>query len=128
MRVFDFYLWGDFTNVWMSDSHPKPYDRPSRPPAFAVPNGQDAYTTSQDHTPKTTIDGPTLSRLFQNLAPLIKEPSSGFDSKAAAICTSLGLDPATSGEIVSSFKKQFVASGNQESRYVGINLSVMFNS
>ena len=72
-------------------------------------------------------NGPTLSRLLQNLAPLVKEPSSSFDSKATAICASLGLDPNMSEEIVSLFKKQFVANGCQESRYVGVSPPVPFN-
>ena len=41
-----------------------------------------------------------------------------FDSKATAICASLGLDPITSEEVVSSFKVQFLANGGKESRYV----------
>ncbi|KAF9781585.1 hypothetical protein BJ322DRAFT_1111510 [Thelephora terrestris] len=65
------------------------------------------------------IDGPTLGRLFHSLAPLVKESSSDFDSKAAAICTSLGLDSVTSEEIVSSFKTQFLAGGSQESSAPG---------
>lgn len=81
----------------------------------------------QGHTPRANIDGQTLSRLFQNLAPLIKESSSSFDSKATTICTVLGLDPTTSEEIVGTFKKQFVANGNQESRYVRTTPSVAFN-
>ena len=109
-----------FSDVQTSISRPKPYDRPSRSLALVAQNGQDARATaSQDRTSKVNIDGSTLGQLFQNLAPLIKEPPSGFDSKAAAICASLGLDPVTSEEIIGSFKRQFVASGSsQESRYV----------
>lgn len=125
--VFNFYLRGDFTDAQTFTSRPKPYDRPARPLAFVTPNEQDAHTASQDRTLGTNIDGPTLSRLFQNLAPLFKESSSGSDSKATAICASLGLDPATSEDIVSLFKKQFVTNGHQESRYVGETPSVTFN-
>ncbi|KAF9793088.1 hypothetical protein BJ322DRAFT_1103524 [Thelephora terrestris] len=93
------------------DLRPKPYDRPSRPVAFSTPNDQDARkTTHEDRSTRTNIDGPTLSRLFQNLAPLVKETSLDFDSKATVICASLGLDPVTSKEIVSSFKMQFAES------------------
>lgn len=126
MRVFDFYLYGDLTDDRVCTSRPKPYDRPSRPPAFATPNDQDTHPMTQTHTPRMNVDGPTLSRLFQSLAPLINETSSGFDSKATAICSTLGLDPTISEEIVGSFKKQFVANGSQDSRYVGESLSVAF--
>ncbi|KAF9781589.1 hypothetical protein BJ322DRAFT_1111514 [Thelephora terrestris] len=102
------------------DSRPKPYDRISRPLAFATPSDQDTRSpTSRNHPTRMNIDGPTLGRLFHSLAPLVKESSSDFDSKAAAICTSLGLDSVTSEEIVSSFKTQFLAGGSQESSAPG---------
>jgi hypothetical protein len=114
--LYFLYLQGDFADLRASTSRPKPYDRPSRPVAFSMPNDQDAHkTTHEDHSTRMNIDGPTLSRLFQNLAPLVKETSLDFDSKATVICASLGLDPVTSKEIVSLFKMQFA-----ESRYVGV--------
>lgn len=69
---------------------------------------------SQD-APRTSIDGQTLGLLFQNLTPLVKEPS-GFSSKATAVCTTFGLDPVTSKEVVELFKNQFVPGANKEQR------------
>lgn len=109
----------EFADALTPISRPKPYERPSKPPGFTTPNDRGSSRIPHDHTPRTNIDGSTLGRLFQNLAPLVKESSSDFDSKAAAICASLGLDPTTSEEIIGSFKRQFRANGSQESRYVG---------
>jgi hypothetical protein len=109
-------------------SRPKPYDRPSRPLASVTPDDQDTRTTtSRDHSARMTIDGPTLSRLFQNLTPLVKESPLDFNSKATAICASLGIDPVTSEEIVSLFKMQLVANGSQGSRCVRPVLHAAFS-
>jgi len=61
------------------------------------------------------MDGATLGRLFQQLAPLMVDASS-FESNAAAICASFDLDPVTATEIVSSFKQQLPANGTQGSK------------
>ena len=58
-----------------------------------------------------------MSRLFQQLAPLTKDPST-FESKASAVCASFDLDPATSMEIVGSFKQQLSANQTQGQRCV----------
>ena len=92
-------------------SRSRPYERPSKS------NNQEVLRTSQDGPSRKQVDGATLSRLFQRLAPLTKDPLN-FESAATAICTSFDLDPATSAEIVTSFKQQLPADKSQGSKCV----------
>ncbi|KAF9643981.1 hypothetical protein BDM02DRAFT_3191011 [Thelephora ganbajun] len=95
------------------DSHHKPYEHPLR--SLTIQSGnQEVPPTSQDGSPRKQVDGAALSRLFQQLTPLTKDPSN-FESNAAAICASFDLDPTTSTEIVSSFKQQLSADKTQGS-------------
>jgi hypothetical protein len=77
----------------------------------------DASTTGRDVLPRKQVDGATLGRLFQQLAPLAKDPLT-FESKASVVCASFDLDPTTSMEIVASFKQQQSADQTQGPRYV----------
>ena len=81
------------------------------------PNNHNAPATGQDVPPRKRVDGATLSRLFQQLAPLTKDLLT-FESKASAVCASFELDPATSTEIVGSFKQQLSADQTHEPRCV----------
>ncbi|KAF9642154.1 hypothetical protein BDM02DRAFT_3193802, partial [Thelephora ganbajun] len=91
----------------------KPYERPLR--SLTIQSGnQEVPPTSQDGPPRKQVDGAALSRLFQQLAPLTKDPSN-FESNAAAICASFDLDPTTSAEIISSFKQQLPVDKTQGS-------------
>ena len=94
-------------------SRQKPYERPQKP-FIAQPSNQDAPTTSRGNSPRKQVDGVALGRLFQQLAPLTKDPLN-FESNAAAICASFDLDPATSTEIIGSFKQQFPVDQTQRS-------------
>jgi hypothetical protein len=97
-------------------SRRKPYKRLSRP-ATLQSSSRDAPQTSQDSPPRKQVDGATLSRLFQQLAPLTVNPSS-FESSATAICAAFDLDPATSTEIISTFKQQSPADKTQGQKCV----------
>lgn len=96
-------------------SRHKPYERPFQPPTVQPSNQQGP--PAQDGPPRKQVDGATLSRLFQQLAPLMKDPSN-FESNAAPICASFDLDPATSMEIVNSFRRQSPADGVEGSKCV----------
>ena len=102
----------------MNVSRNRPYERPSRSATTQLGN-QEIPRTSQDGPPRKRMDGATLGRLFQQLAPLTKDPSN-FESAAAAICASFDLDPATSAEIVTSFKQQLPADKTQGSKCVRV--------
>ena len=78
------------------------------PPNNAPATGRDAY-------PGKRVDVATLSKLFQQLAPLMKDPST-FESNASAVCALFDLDPATSTEIINSFKQQLPANQAQGPR------------
>ena len=93
----------DITDI----SRHQPYERLSRP-ANTQPNNQRIPQAFQNTPPRKQVDGATLGPLFQQLAPLVKDPSN-FESNAAAVCASFGLDPITSTEIVSTFKQQLPA-------------------
>lgn len=97
-------------------SHHRPHERPSRP-STVQPNDREVFSTSQNGPPRKQVDGTTLGQLFQQLAPLTKDPIN-FESNAAAICASFDLDPATSTEIVTSFKQKLPADRTQESECV----------
>jgi hypothetical protein len=87
---------GNPTN-FVNTSRSKPYERP--------PKSVIIQPDDRDVSPRKQVDGTTLGHLFQQLAPLTKDPSN-FESAAAAICASFNLDPTTSAEIVASFKQQ----------------------
>ena len=97
-------------------SRHKPYEHLSRLPTVQ-PNNQRVPPTFQNTLPRKQMDVATLGQLFQQLAPLMKDPSS-FESNAAAICASFNLDHTTSAEIVSSFKQQSPVGRTQGSKCV----------
>jgi hypothetical protein len=99
------YLACDSANASSANnSRYKPYERASKP-ATIQPSNRDVPQTTRDVAQRKQVDGATLSRLFQQLVPLTADPSN-FESSAAAICTSFELDPATSAEIIGSFKQR----------------------
>ncbi|KAF9652254.1 hypothetical protein BDM02DRAFT_3183963, partial [Thelephora ganbajun] len=83
-------------------------------PLTVQPSNREVPPIFQDGPPRKQVDGATLSRLFQQLTPLTKDPSN-FESNAASVCASFDLDPTTSTEIISSFKKQLPADKTQGS-------------
>lgn len=100
----NFLLYEDSTLMLMETSRYNPYERSSRP--FATQsNNQDTSPAPRDSPQRKQIDVTTMSRLFQQLVPLSKDPST-FESAAAAVCASFDLDATTSAEIVSLFKEQ----------------------
>jgi len=100
-------------------SRHNPYGYPSRPSILQPnqPNHQGVPPTPQNAPPRTQMDVAILGQLFQQLTPLMKDPLS-FESNAATICASFDIDPATSAEIVSSFKHQLSADRTQGSTCV----------
>lgn len=97
-------------------SRNRPYERPSRSVTIQ-PSNQGVPRTSKDGPPRKQVDGATLSRLFQQLAPLTKDPPN-FESAAAVVCASFDLDPATSMEIITSFKQQLSVDESRGSKCV----------
>ncbi|KAF9787395.1 hypothetical protein BJ322DRAFT_1107460 [Thelephora terrestris] len=91
----------------------KPYERSSRP-ATLQSSSRDVSQASQEGSSRKQVDGATLSRLFQQLVPLMVDPPT-FESRAAAICAAFDLDPTTSTEILGSFKQRSQADGAQGS-------------
>ena len=101
-------------------SRPKPYDRPQRPSDRVVSPGPvpDHQLATQDLLPTKQIDPSTFARLFQQLVPVAVNEPLAFESRATAICASLGLDPATAADIIDSVKQQFPTIRDQEITYV----------
>jgi hypothetical protein len=104
------YVSTDIANI----SRHKPYERTSRPVAILQSNNGDVPHSPREGPPRKKVDGATMSRLFQQLFPLTVDPSS-FESNAAGICAAFDLDPATSSEIISSFKERLPADKSQGS-------------
>ncbi|KAF9787391.1 hypothetical protein BJ322DRAFT_1019815 [Thelephora terrestris] len=83
-------------------------------PATLQSSSRDVSQASQEGSSRKQVDGATLSRLFQQLVPLMVDPPT-FESRAAAICAAFDLDPTTSTEIIGSFKARLQADKAQGS-------------